>query len=123
MQCANKMFSRTNFGQACHKFSVPYIGYKFIQITLQIWLQYETLRLYTTYQTYSLYVSNSSFQNMMIIVMMIIHFTSLIIVLDKSKIAIYNNNNNNNNNSIQFILYLNVLTQQLQEPIAESAQV
>jgi hypothetical protein len=34
-----------------------------------------------------------------------------------------NNNNNNNNNSIQFILYFNVLTQQLQEPITESAQV
>jgi hypothetical protein len=30
-----------------------------------------------------------------------------------------NNNNNNNNNSI---LYFNVLTQQLQEPITESAQ-
>jgi hypothetical protein len=33
--------------------------------------------------------------------------------------------NGNNNNSIQFnsILYFNVLTQQLQEPITESAQV
>jgi hypothetical protein len=30
-----------------------------------------------------------------------------------------NNNNNNNNN---LILYFNKLTQQLQEPIAESAQ-
>jgi hypothetical protein len=31
------------------------------------------------------------------------------------------NNNDDNNNSIQLILYFNVLTQQLQEPITESA--
>jgi hypothetical protein len=34
-----------------------------------------------------------------------------------------NNNNNNNNNNNSFILYFNVLTQQLKEPITESAQV
>jgi hypothetical protein len=32
------------------------------------------------------------------------------------------NNNNNNNNNNNSILYFNVLTQQLQEPITESAQ-
>jgi hypothetical protein len=34
----------------------------------------------------------------------------------------YKNNNNNNNDNNNSILYFNVLTQQLQEPITESAQ-
>jgi hypothetical protein len=32
------------------------------------------------------------------------------------------NNNNNNNNSYYSVLYFNVLTHQLQQPVTESAQ-
>jgi hypothetical protein len=54
------------------------------------------------------------------------HFSNSIIILQFLSIRVkgvkYTENNNNNNNNNYSILYFNVLTHQLQEPITESEQ-